>query len=53
MGLTGVMVDLTGRKVTPIFVACGVMMTLATLLVATDHDFRQYLSYEENPNGSA
>jgi hypothetical protein len=53
MGLTGMAAELTHRQTTPIFVASGLTMTVVTLWVATGRDFRQYLAYEEKPDGSA
>jgi MFS family permease len=46
MGLAGVAADAVGRRVAPIFMACGAAVAAVTLLVALDRDFRQYLSHE-------
>jgi hypothetical protein len=53
MGLAGVIADLTGQNIPLIFISCGVLSGLLTLMVAINRDFRAYLAYEpkeENNN---
>jgi MFS transporter, DHA3 family, macrolide efflux protein len=53
MGLAGMTADLLHHSITSIFIACGSLMAAVTLLVATDRDFRTYLSYEEASHAGA
>lgn len=46
MGLAGVIADLTGRNIPLIYIACGVISGILTLLVSMSRDFRNYLAYE-------
>jgi MFS family permease len=46
MGLGGFMYDLVNRNITLIYVGCGVVMALLSLLVSTSREFREFLAYE-------
>jgi MFS family permease len=46
MGLSGVVADLTGRNIPPIYIGCGIISAVLTLLVSFSRDFRAYLSFE-------
>ncbi|MGE0127951.1 MAG: MFS transporter [Blastocatellales bacterium] len=46
MGLGGFLYDLVNRNITLIYVSCGVVMVLLSLLVSTNREFRRFLAYE-------
>jgi DHA3 family macrolide efflux protein-like MFS transporter len=48
MGLGGIMYDLVNRNITLIYLGCGVVMVLLSLLVSTSREFREFLAYEPN-----
>lgn len=49
MGLGGFLYDLVNRNITLIYVSCGVVMVLLSLLVSTSREFRRFLAYEPQP----
>lgn len=46
MGLAGIIADLTGRNIPYIYIACGLISGLLTLLVSLNRDFREYMAFE-------
>lgn len=46
MGLTGVVADLIGQKVSLMFVICGAIMVVIALAVSTNRAFREFLALE-------
>jgi MFS family permease len=53
MGLGGFLYDLVNRNITLIYVSCGVVMVLLSLLVSTSREFRRFLAYEPQPAGAS
>jgi MFS family permease len=47
MGLAGVVADLTGKNIPLIYVACGVIMGLLSVLVSLNRQFRDFLAFEQ------
>ena len=53
MGLSGVIADLTGQNIPLIYISCGGISAILTIMVSISRDFRDYLAYEpkeENNN---
>jgi MFS family permease len=46
MGLAGVVADLVDQNIPLIYISCGVIMTLLSMLVSLNGDFRSFLTYE-------
>jgi MFS family permease len=46
MGLTGVVADLTGQNIPIIFIACGIILIVISLTIATNRDYRDFLAGE-------
>jgi MFS family permease len=46
MGLAGVVADLVDQNIPLIYLACGVMLTVLSLLVLLNPDVRSFLAYE-------
>jgi len=46
MGVTGPLADLTGQNIPLIYVACGVIMLILSVLVCSSRAMRRYLAYE-------
>ncbi len=47
MGLTGVVADLTDHNIPLIYVSCGVIMGVLSILVSLNRKFRNYLAFEQ------
>ncbi len=46
MGLAGVLADLVGGNIPLIYIGCGILMTVSSLLICRNHDFRNFLTYD-------
>ena len=46
MGLAGVVADLVNQNIPLIYITCGVIMILLSILVSLNRDFRHFLAYE-------
>lgn len=46
MGLSGIVADLMNQNIPLIFIYCGIIMAVLTLLVTINKNYRAYLSYE-------
>lgn len=47
MGLAGVVADLVNQNIPLIYVSCGVIMTLLSVLVSLSREFRSFLAYDQ------
>ena len=47
MGLAGVVADLVNQNIPLIYVTCGVIMTLLSVLVSLRREFRSFLAYDQ------
>ncbi|MDZ7335931.1 MAG: MFS transporter [candidate division KSB1 bacterium] len=50
MGLSGIVADLIHRDLPMIFVFCGAIMAVSSMLIALNQNYRAYLSYEPMAN---
>jgi DHA3 family macrolide efflux protein-like MFS transporter len=50
MGLAGVVADLVNQNIPLIYVTCGVIMGLLSILVSLDREFRGFLAYAPPPS---
>jgi hypothetical protein len=46
MGLAGVVADMTGNNIPAIFMACGAIVSIVTIIIAMGREFREYLAFE-------
>jgi MFS family permease len=46
MGLSGIVADLSGLRIGPIYVACGGAMLVVALIVASSPNFRRFVAYD-------
>lgn len=46
MGLAGIIADLLNQNIPLIYVSCGAIMTVTTLIAALNADFRRFLAFE-------
>ncbi len=46
MGLAGIVFDLVNQNISLIFIFCGVIVTLISIIVSFNKNFRDYLAYE-------
>ncbi len=51
MGLSGVVADLAGHNISLIYIACGGMMTLLSVLILLDRGYRRFLTSEPGAEG--
>ncbi|MFC2171157.1 hypothetical protein ACFLU6_00830 [Acidobacteriota bacterium] len=51
MGLAGIVADLTGQNIPPIFLTCGFISAFVGVLLSLSRDFRKFLAFETE-NGS-
>ena len=47
MGLAGVVADLVNQNIPLIYIACGVIMTLLSVLVSLNGEFRSFLAHDQ------
>jgi MFS family permease len=52
MGLSGVVADLVGRNIPMIYMGCGILMTICSLVVVLDRAFRDFI-FTETPKARA
>lgn len=53
MGLSGVVADLLDQNVPLVFMICGGIATLISIIVSFSKDFREFLAYEAKPSEQA
>ena len=46
MGLTGIIADMTGQNIPVIYIICGIIMFLLSLILVTSKDFRAFVGTE-------
>ncbi len=46
MGLSGLVADVVNRNIPAIFIWCGAIMAISSVLIALNRNYRAYLSYE-------
>ena len=50
MGLAGVVADLTGKNIPGIFIVCGIIMIIVSLIIFVNKEFYNFLCFERKEN---